>query len=265
MIIEYQRPTTLQEALELLRRAEPTSLPLGGGTVLNQPDGRQIAAIDLQALGLNTIERRGNTIEMGATLTLQAMLESEMTPTALKAVILHEATHNLRQVATVAGTLVAADGRSPFATALLALDAALTLQPAATDQPAALDQPGDETVGLGDLLPMRSERLLHRLITQVAVPSNARLAYEYVARTPADRPIVCVAAAQWPSGRTRLAVGGFGPAPRLAFDGSESEGGALAARSVCSQAQDSWASAEYRQEVAQVLAQRCISSLVTND
>jgi putative selenate reductase FAD-binding subunit len=252
MIIEYHRPGTLQEALDLLGRAEPTSLPLAGGSVLNQPDGRRVAAVDLQALGLNTLERRGNTLELGATLTLQALLEAESDWPALKGVILHEATHNLRQVATVVGTLVAADGRSPFATALLALDATLTLQP------------GDEIASLGDLLPVRGERLPHRLITQVAIPANARLAYEYVARTPADRPIVCVAAAQWPSGRTRLAVGGFGPAPRLVLDGTESEGAGLAARSACSQAQDAWASAEYRQEVAQVLAQRCIASFEIN-
>jgi CO/xanthine dehydrogenase FAD-binding subunit len=252
MIIEYHRPTTLQEALELLERSEPVSLPLAGGSALNRPDGLLVAAVDLQALGLNTYQLRGNTIEMGATLTLQALAGAEMTSPVLKAVILYEATHNLRQVATVAGTLVAADGRSPFAAALLALDAELTLQP------------GDETTGLGDLLPLRRERLPHRLITRVSVPANARLAYEYVARTPADRPIVCVAAAQWPSGRTRLAVGGFGLAPRLAFDGTESQGAPLAARDACSQAQDAWASAEYRQEVAHVLAQRCISSLETS-
>ncbi len=248
MIIEYHRPTTLEQALELLRRPEPTSLPLGGGSALNRPDARPLAAVDLQALGLDTYGLRGNTIELGATLSLQALLEAGTGMPALNAAILHEATHNLRQVATVAGTLVAADGRSPFTTALLALDATLYLQP------------GDEAIGLGDLLPFRDERLPRRLITQVVIPANARLAYEYVARTPADRPVVCVAAAQWPSGRTRLALGGFGTAPRLAFDGTESEGAAQAARSACSQGQDAWASAEYRQEVAQVLAQRCISS-----
>jgi CO/xanthine dehydrogenase FAD-binding subunit len=253
MIIEYHRPTSLQGALELLRRADPTSLPLAGGSALNRPDSRPVAAVDLQALGLNTYQRVGNRFVMGATLTLQALLEAEMTTPVLKTVIQHEASRNLRQVGTVAGTLVAADGRSPFTTALLALDAELTLLP------------GDETASLGDLLPVRSQRLPGRLITQVAIPANARLAYESVARTPADRPIVCVAAAQWPSGRTRLAVGGFGDASRLAFDGTESQGAELAARSACSQAQDAWASAEYRQEVAQVLAQRCISSLATNE
>ena len=62
---------------------------------------------------------------------------------------------------------------------MLALDAGLRLQP------------GDEQVGLGDLLPLRDERLAHRLITGVSIPLNARLAYDYVARSPADLPIVC--------------------------------------------------------------------------
>jgi CO/xanthine dehydrogenase FAD-binding subunit len=248
MIIEYHRPTTLEQALDLLARPEPTSLPLAGGSALNRPDPRRVAAVDLQALGLNTYERRGNAIQMGATLTLQALYARQELRNALKDAIRHEAAHNLRQVATVAGTLVAADGRSPFTTALLALDAGLTLQP------------GDETVSLGDLLPLRDKHLSGRLITRVSIPANARLAYEYVARTPADLPIVCVAAARWRSGRTRLAVGGFGPAPTLAFDGTESTGAAQAASSACSGAQDAWASAEYRQEVARVLAQRCVSS-----
>ena len=130
----------------------------------------------------------------------------------------HEATYNLRQVATLVGTLIAADGRSPLATAMLALDAQLTVFP------------GAEQVGLGDLLPMRRQRLQGRLITQVEVPLNARLAYEYVARSPADLTIVCAAVAQWPSGRTRVALGGYGRMPALAMDGPEPSGAEQAAR-----------------------------------
>jgi len=155
----------------------------------------------------------------------------------------------------VAGALVTASGRSPFATAMLALDAQLRLQPDG-------NQPGDEQVGLGDLLPVRLERLPHRLITLVSIPLNARLAYEYVARSPADVPIVCAAVAIWPSGRTRVALGGFGDSPVLAFDGSEAEGAEIAASDAYSQAGDEWASAEYRQEVAGVLVKRCIRQLI---
>ena len=75
MILEYHRPETLDEALALLRRKEPLTFPMGGGTVLNQPSDNNYAVVDLQALGLNKIEPRGNALIAGATLTLQALLE----------------------------------------------------------------------------------------------------------------------------------------------------------------------------------------------
>ncbi len=249
MISEYTRPQTLEEALALLGRPGLHSLPLAGGSALNGPSGEPVAAVDLQALGLDTIRSRGNVLELGAMARLQALLDFDGLQDGLKKAIRHEATHNLRQVATVAGSLVAAGGRSPFATAMLALDASLLILP------------GEEQSGLGDLLPFRQERLRGRLITQAAIPLNARLAYEYVARTPADQPIVCAALAIWPSGRARLALGGFGKAPLMAFDGTESEGIETAARSAFSQAEDQWASAAYRQEVAGVLARRCLQEI----
>jgi putative selenate reductase FAD-binding subunit len=248
MIIEYYRPRTLEEAMQLLARTEPLTLPLGGGSSLNRPSPDPFAVVDLQSLGLNMVQRRGNFIDLGATVTLETLLEEDLSPALIRS-IQHEATYNLRQVGTVAGTLVAAGGRSPFATVLLALDAQLTLLP------------GDEQVSLGDLLPVRVERLGGRLITQVTLPLNTSLAYEYVARTPADLPIVCAAAAQWRSGRTRLALGGFGKAPLLAMDGPEPGGIEAAARDAYSQAGDEWASAEYRQEMAPVLARRCLQGL----
>jgi CO/xanthine dehydrogenase FAD-binding subunit len=248
MIKEYHRPRTLDEAMQLLSRPEPVTLPLGGGSFLNRPSSAAVAVVDLQALGLNVIQRRGNFIEFGATVTLETLLAQDLPPALVRA-IQHEATYNLRQVATVAGTLVAAGGRSPFTTALLALDAQLTLMPA------------EEQMSLGDLLPVRGERLRGRLITQVALPLNTGLAYEYVARTPADLPVVCVAAAQWPSGRTRLALGGYGNAPLLAMDGPEPGGVEEAAQDVYSQAGDEWATAEYRREMAVILARRCLQEL----
>ena len=249
-ILEYHRPQTIDEALELLARPTPVTLPLAGGSALNRPSAEPFAAVDLQALGLNTVERRGNILVLGATLTLQALLDLPDLPPALQKAIEHEASYNLRQVATVAGTLIAAGGRSPFTTALLALDAALAWRSRrGTEDQGQLD--------LGDLLPVRGERLRGRLVTQVSLPLNARLVYEYSARTPADRPIVCAAVAAWPSGRTRVALGGFGNAPVLALDGPEGGGVEAAVRNAYSGAEDEWASAEYRQEAAAVLALRC--------
>lgn len=249
MIVEYHRPQTIEAALELLGRPEPLTLPLGGGTVLNRPSSLQFAAVDLQGLGLNTLNRRGNYLDVGAGVSLQTLSEVPELPMALSRAIRGEATYNLRQVATVAGSLVAAGGRSTFAAAMLALDATL------------LVAPGDETLELGSLLPLRPGRLTGRLITRVTLPLNVRLAYEVVARTPDDLPIVCVAAAAWHSGRTRVALGGFGAAPRLAFDGSEAAGAEIAARSAYELAGDEWASAEYRSEIAAKLTVRAIQQL----
>jgi CO/xanthine dehydrogenase FAD-binding subunit len=164
-------------------------------------------------------------------------------------VIRVEAAANMRQVATVAGTLVALDGRTPFGTSFLGLDARLTVQP------------GDEKISLGDLLPQRAEWLKGRLITQVDIPINVALTYEYVARTPADWPLVCVAVVRWPGGRTRVALGGFGRAPILAFDGPETGGVEAAVKDAYSHAGDQWASAAYRQEMVATLTARALSKI----
>jgi CO/xanthine dehydrogenase FAD-binding subunit len=226
MITEYNRPDTLDKALELLARADVVTVPLAGGSALNQPSPDPVAVVDLQALGLNTFERRGNVLHLGATLTLQALLETPDLPPALHRAVRHEAAYNLRQVATVAGTLVAAGGRSPLP------PLCLHWTPRWTGQmlPPAAGLPAAETISLGDLLPLRAERLRGKLVTGVTIPANVRLAYEFVARTPADRPVVCAAMAAWPSGRTRLTLGGFGQAPLLAMDGPEAGGIEVAAR-----------------------------------
>ena len=71
MIIEYLRPETLEETLRLLARTEPKTVPLGGGTVLNAPSDQQVAVVDLRNLGLNKMETKGRSLEIGATTTLQ--------------------------------------------------------------------------------------------------------------------------------------------------------------------------------------------------
>jgi CO/xanthine dehydrogenase FAD-binding subunit len=158
-----------------------------------------------------------------------------------------EAPLNLRNAATVAGTLVACDGRSTFATVLLALDAKVTI----------LVNRQSQIVNIGDFLPLRPRGL----ITAITIPLNVKLAFDYVARTPADKPIVCAALAQWNSGRTRLALGGYGQSPMLAMDGTEAEGVEAAARNTFHEATDEWASANYRADVAATLAKRCLESI----
>jgi putative selenate reductase FAD-binding subunit len=252
MITQYFRPQNLEEALQLLSQAD--TRPLGGGTILTQRSDDSFSVVDLQALALDHLSKSGDRLEIGATVTLQTLLESLHIAEAMKTALFLEAPLNLRTMGTVAGSLVACDGRSPFAVVMLALDAKLTLLP------------GNEPITLGNYLPLRlaadGVRLVPpvspgRLITKIEIPLNVTLSFETVARTPADKPIVCAALAQWPSGRTRLALGGYGASPALALDGNAPNDLEAAARNSFADSGDAWASKEYRSEMAAVLAKRC--------
>ena len=244
MITAYHRPQTLDEALALL--TQPNTLPLGGGTLLSQPTTDPVSVVDLQRLGLASLRVKGNDLEIGATCTLQSLFESKDCPESLKAAIKLEAPLNIRNTATVAGTLVSADGRSPFAAMLLAMDAKITVVSGQTS-----------VVSAGEFLLTRP----HGLITSITIPLNTKTAFEFVSRTPADKPIVCAAIAQWNSGRTRLTLGGYGKSPMLAMDGTEADGLDTAAQNAYHEANDEWASAEYRMDVAATLAKRCLAGL----
>jgi CO/xanthine dehydrogenase FAD-binding subunit len=249
MITDYHRPQSLQEALKLL--SAPNTHPLGGGTVLTHPDAESFAVVDLQALGLDRLHKSGNNLEIGATVTLQALLEYTQTPTELRTAIKVEAPLNLRNMGTVAGTLVTCDGRSPFAVVMLALDAKLTVVTGESS-----------VINLGDLLLLRHEMLRGKLITRIEIPLQTKLSFETVARSPVDKPIICAALAQWPSGRTRLVIGGWGNSPSVAMDGNEVSAIEAAARNAAHDAADEWASAKYRSDVAAVLAKRCLGILL---
>jgi CO/xanthine dehydrogenase FAD-binding subunit len=212
MIVEYHRPRTLEETLALLARPDLPTLPLGGGTVLSRPSAKPYAVVDLQALGLNLIENQGNMLAIGATVTLQSLFDCEYIQPALREAIRHETSYNLRQVGTVAGTIVAAKGNTTFTAALMALDAKL------------IWAPGEKEISLGDYMALRENWTEGKLLLKVVIPLNVDLRFEKVARTPADQPILSAAAGKWSNGRTRIVLGGLSPAPWLVKDGQDENG-----------------------------------------
>jgi len=264
MITTYHRPQTLEEALKLL--SMPNTRPLGGGTVLSHPVDEYFAVVDLQALELDKLHKSGDHLEIGATVNLQTLLESPLAPAALKTALKLEAPLNLRNMGTVAGALVTCDGRSPFAAVLLALDAKVTFVKRSLNRnPSPVIH---DLSSIGELLLLRKELVQGKLITNIKIPLNAKLAYESVARSPADKPIVCAALAQWSSGRSRLVIGGWGKLPTLAMDGNETSTVEVslssvqaAARNASHDAADEWASSEYRIDIAAVLAKRCLDKI----
>ena len=251
MILEYHRPESLDEAMTLLSRKKPATVPLGGGTMLSQPHTAEFAVVDLQALGLNEFKAAGNGFEIGAACTLQSLYEQPAIPEKLKSAIQLESTQNIREMATIAGALVMADGRSTFACSMLALDAQLFWLP------------GEKKISLGDWYSSRSTWKDGKLITKISFAGNAVFELEMVNRTPDDLPIVCAAAAKWPSGRIRLVLGGWGKQPLMVADGEglTQDDAARAASDAYGEAGDAWATAEYRREIAGTLASRVTGRL----
>ena len=254
MITDYHRPQSIEQAINLL--SKPGYYPLGGGTILTRISDDSFAVVDLQDLGLDKIQPVRGRLEIGATATLNSLLDSPHIPPALSRTLRLEATFNVRNSATVAGSLITCNGRSPFATAMLSLDAkyifANAIEPLSFGNYLASRYPTDSNHAL----------LSGNLIIKIEIPINIKLAFETVGRSPVDKPIVCAALTHWDSGRTRLAMGGYGAAPILAMDGNEPGGLDIAARSAFSSAADEWASSEYRIEIAAVLASRCSTILI---
>lgn len=249
--LRYHRPKTLKEALKLLDQA----IPLAGGTALIPNLKADQAVIDLQDLGLDKVRTAKHAIRIGAAVKLQALLDSGAPiPAALAAACHLEASLNLRNMATLGGTIMSADGRSPLTTALLALAAEVHLEP------------GSESIPLDSLLDRRSQKGFGSLITEVVIPLDARLGYDQVARAPHDRPIVCAAVGGLDD--LHVVLGGFGLRPQAVTKAEEvlrSGGGiesaAAAAHEAYADANDHRATGEYRGRVAEVLVKRLLTEV----
>jgi CO/xanthine dehydrogenase FAD-binding subunit len=202
MIIEYFRPQSLEETLLLLSRPYPVTVPLGGGVKLSRRIDEQIAVVDLQRLGLNTVEITENSLKIGATVTLQQLYENGNTPQALKDAIRHETNYNLRQMATIAGTMVCANGLSPMACVFLALGAKLQVEP------------GGDLIDLGVLLNCDREHF-KKLITHLLIKMDQRVSFTAIGRSLFDKPRLCVAVCEINNGSRRIVVSNNGTAPRL--------------------------------------------------
>lgn len=242
MIVEYNRPATMEEALWLLQRTDPKTVPLGGGTYLSQAKVGDVAVVDLQALGLDEITMDGMTARIGATAKLQDIYEFEGLPVVLYKALYKERGANMRRMMTLAGFLVTADGRSPLLAGLHALNARIVFADGVS-------------TGIDEWLPARQQQR-QKLITRIEVPVNAGLRLETVSRAPTDRPVLTVALAVWLSGEQRLVLGGWGENTRLAYQGAVLEEAIKAAESTLAEASDAWASAEYRKSAASAILRR---------
>ena len=268
-ITEYHRPKSVDEALKLLARPNVSTVPVGGGSALVAQDRRDVqAVVDLRDLGLSYIRREGNTLHLGATTTLQTLIDAPDSAPAwggqLALVARLTAARNLREQGTLAGTLASAAANNPLAVLLLALDASLTIH-----------APDSRTVALADFFSQRETMLRGALITQIQIPlpaSDEAVAFKTVGRTPADLPIVCAAVRLRRENGTakevRVALGGVAHTPiRATRVEQAAEGRSLLGLAVdlapehLEPPSDFMGTTEYRLDMARVLTQRAFDSL----
>lgn len=261
----YYRPTNLAEALRLLQ--QPDTVPLAGGTKLIAKDITD-AVVDLQALGLNQTKVEGETLQVGATMTLAeltAVLQDEVeraesqraedpsSPASLLLKAIHQAGPNTyRNAATLGGSIASRLADSELLAALLVLDTSLVLH---TPEPV--------TLSLVDYLGA-AERPFG-LITAITIPwQTGQFASERVARTPVDYPIVSVTAWLPEGGSLKLAATGIAALPVRLVESEQAADDELiiaAAKAQCSHPGDFRGDAAYRADMVAVLTRRVLAAV----
>ncbi|MGB9113201.1 MAG: FAD binding domain-containing protein [Acidimicrobiales bacterium] len=244
---QYSRPSELGEALSLLEQSD--AVAVGGGTEVNSRDyEKPIAVIDLQALGLGGIElREPNALHIGATATLQSLLERADVPVALRDAARREVPSSLRSQATVGGSVCGQRLDTEVVAALLLHEAVAVV----------LGPDGREKVPIADLINDRLP-IEHEILTAVTIDPSGVTASERTGRTRADRPIVAVYGRRRTNGTHRVVITGVVERP-IVVDGEAAE--VRKALEATAGFGDFRGSREYRRALAEVLTGRVLEEL----
>ena len=245
----YHRPETLEAALDLLARPGMTSAVLAGGTELNARKLEGVdEVVDLQAIGLDGIQRAGDRLVVGAMTRLQAIVESDETPPLLRETAHREGPNTFRNQGALGGVIVDADPESELLAALLVFEADVRVQTTG----GASTMAGGRTLPLSDLLADVEGSLAGGIITEISFATDGQTASERVGRTPADKPIVAAVGRKTTDGRMSLALCGVTDTPILVAPDQNASLDPPA---------DFRGSSEYRREMAVLLVDRVVNQL----
>ena len=193
-IREYKRAESLEEAWQLNQK-RPNRV-LGGMIWLKMENINVGTAIDLSGLGLDTIEETDEGFSIGAMVTLR-QLElhpglAAYTDGAVRESVRRIVGVQLRNLATVGGSIYSRFGFSDVLTMFLALNASVELYK-------------------GGVVPLAeyARRPYDRdILVRVLVPKeNARVVYQSVRNSQTDFPVLTCAAAKLADGSIRAAIG----------------------------------------------------------
>lgn len=262
------KPGTLDEAAALLQHTG--TYPLYSGAALQRNPRPQVeAAVDLARLGLDYVLDSENSLRLGTMLTLEqvrlACLERAADHPRLggiAAMLREDMPETLRHTFTLGDLLAERDPQSATLALLLALGAVLK----------RLDVEMHFSMAAWLALDGDPARFLIGQVRVTRGSQRAAVAYEKVARTPADAPIVAAVAYAEAVGRgdlcrTALALIGIarGPVPQPEVARTLDETGDLDAaleNLMLDPVGDHWGSREYRIEMARVTARRALTRAV---
>ena len=191
----YVRVGNAAEAYELLQKNRNNKI-VGGGIWMRLGSRRVATAIDLSACGLDQIEETETEFRIGAMCTLR-QLERHAELNALVNHVFEFAVHDivgvqLRNLATVGGSIYSRFGFSDVLTMFLALNASVELYKS----------------GVVPLAEYAQRPYDRDILVRVLVPKeNARFVYQSVRNSQTDFPVLTCAAAKLADGSIRAAIG----------------------------------------------------------
>jgi carbon-monoxide dehydrogenase medium subunit len=262
---DYQRPTSLDEALRALADGGDEAKLMAGGHSLLPLMKLRLAApsliIDIGRLDeLNYIDEAGDRIVIGALTRHHTVQNSDLLDREVP--LLSHATSKVgdpqvRHRGTIGGALVHGDPASDLPAVMLALHAKFT----------AVGPDGERTIDADDFFQGFLETALadNEILTEISVPKTAGAGWSFQKfnRRAQDWAIVGVAAVH--NGTTGIGLVNMSSTPVRASATEEALAGGASAAEAAAKAADGLdppadlnASVEYRRHLAQVLVRRAL-------
>lgn len=186
----YHRPKSIPEALALLEKNSGSILVIAGGTKLVPSNNHVVEElVDITGLDLDNIDEEGGALRIGATATLQRMVESPVLKRFASGVIsnaslLSSHSRMIRNAATLGGQLVTTNSLSVLYCALLILQAQVRIA-------------GGEEFALAMNIFLKKKQLAGGLLVEVLIPTvkpDSYAALSPIFSPKTATPIICGAA-----------------------------------------------------------------------